>query len=1308
MQKAFNMYSATEPPARSSSPIRLSVAGLIMGLVMISAVAGPVSGQIAADTAAIDSYFEVVESFPRGDSEIALQELNKVLTAFRKEGFYKGVLMVRVSLADLYRARGDYEKASVQLAEAREIMVQSRDIRGEGQVLLRMGVVETERSRLNEADKLFREGLANATAVEDRKLAADIRTQLGRLHIIHGNFSKAHEVLTAALKVHGSTNDKRREALDLSGLAEIHRIRNQYKTALDLLDNAVVRAKKAGRKSLEHKILVRKTETLRDQGNLKEAKKQIYRCLKFFSESGDQRAGARAETVLASVMCQEGLTEKAATRLQAAAKTLDKSEALVDRSHSMLYTGKALITLGRLPDAAKILDQALEIVTRLRVPYTEMLVRLAQARLQITQGRLQRARVNTDLALDLAKALGTRKGQIDAAAAKGFLRQQLEDDAGAVVSYDRALELNRSLGDARAERECLIARAHSLVRLGFLGRAEQDEETVKAGLDSTKDLACKGDLLFVRGLILAAGGDESGALKAYNQADVIIDKLSSPATKAQLAEAKAGTETALRNLEKAYSYWDRAEKIYASMVSPRGVIKCRAAKINLALDINDLSRARSVARRPLGVSWTRTSQARDLRDRVVSPGTEESPTARLIQYGPGLGPQGTDFGMPTKEDFRRPTYRSQPWTGDGYSAGKDPDAAIIGAHIHALRAVVAVASGDISTAKTAVDHALKVARSYKDDSAIARFNYLLARVLAEKGDYAAALEAFRKSGVSRGWRPGYVGAMTKPGKGRAERTAEALRAVIDEVMLTEKREGLWLVPPRVMRDREKIYEQYIGLLMEASRKSGAVEQARKAWEFSQVLKMRRTLYQLASIGVDLFPGTSPDLLKELKKQQYASANKSRRDRYPKLKKKYGVEAAAGLDLLPYGSDGRMESLLAKLSAASPLFFSFLQSRPPSVGQVESLLAKGEMYTTFLVTERSIHCFLLGATGFRAATAHAPAAKIRKAVLSLTKDVANPRHYRISKLSNDLWNQLFGSSQPALSSCSKLVIETDGFLNSFPFEALAPAPLASKAKQETPLLMDRVEVSRTSSAFRFVGQRSRKTSFGKAESVVVFAGPIFPSDVGTGKPRDDQDPLVPIWKRSLIRFKSSPVYKGSQQSAQIAAAFGKKGTLLVGQSASCRAFLKKQIAAYPFIHLACPLLIPATPAGRLRQPFIAFAPKDRDLSAGFCGIADIFGAPRATEVVSFAWVDRIDRASERGTTLLLEALGISGARWVLLPLWETDRRGEAEANRFLSNFYSSARDGHKVTEALREARARFQAEIAAKKRNRCNAVRFALF
>jgi hypothetical protein len=378
--------------------------------------------------------------------------------------------------------------------------------------------------------------------------------------------------------------------------------------------------------------------------------------------------------------------------------------------------------------------------------------------------------------------------------------------------------------------------------------------------------------------------------------------------------------------------------------------------------------------------------------------------------------------------------------------------------------------------------------------------------------------------------------------------------------------------------------------------------------------------------------------------------------------------------------------------------------------VKRLLANGEIYATFLVTDNRVHCFLLGKNGFKATTSLAPADEMRKAAHSLAKNVANPRRYRITKLAHDLWYQLFGGFQEALFSYTKLVIETDGFLNFFPFEALAPTPVpqTSRKRLETPLLMDHVEVSRTTSAFRFVGQRSGNNTSEKKQSVVVFAGPVVSFESGAGKAKDEQSLLLSVWKRSLMRFKSSRVYKDSRQSAQIAAAFGKKGTLLVGESASLQAFLKKRMADYPFIHLACPLLIPATPAGNLRQPFIVLSSRNRDLSQGFCGIEGIFGASRATEVVSFAWVDRHDRSYDRGISLLLEALGISGVRWVLLPLWETDRRGESDANRFLRSFYSSAKNGDKITEALKKARARLQTKNASRKGNRCSAIRFALF
>ena len=72
---------------------RRTLLGLVVVLMMISAVLGPVSGQTTPDTTSIDSYFEGVESLRRGDTEAALRKLTRAMTGFRKEGFGKGVLM---------------------------------------------------------------------------------------------------------------------------------------------------------------------------------------------------------------------------------------------------------------------------------------------------------------------------------------------------------------------------------------------------------------------------------------------------------------------------------------------------------------------------------------------------------------------------------------------------------------------------------------------------------------------------------------------------------------------------------------------------------------------------------------------------------------------------------------------------------------------------------------------------------------------------------------------------------------------------------------------------------------------------------------------------------------------------------------------------------------------------------------------------------------------------------------------------------------------------------------------------------------
>jgi tetratricopeptide (TPR) repeat protein len=1281
---------------------------LFVGMLIAVAVAGFALAQQDKASDSISEYFRGVGAIQRGDLEEAAKALRQATARFQKQEFTKGEFMAYLASADLYRIKGDYEKALSELKKADNIATRFKDIRGAAVVLSRMGRIEADRSRLDKAVELLKKALSNASAVEETGLVANIKSQLARFEITRGQLGRAEKLLDEALIIHEKTYESRYLAIDFQSLAQIKRLRNEYAPALELIDKAISVAANLGLQSLLNRMKLEKAGILLDQGNIKASRKLLDTSLEFSAERNDRRLSAEVRAGLARLLLLQDKPEDADRLLDKASKDLSGLDAPMELISVQLQKGRALTRLGRLPQAEGLLTKTLDFAAGRRAVYAEMQLRIALSRVQALQGKCIEALRNAEGALEPAKRIASRQTLADHHVVMGLIRRQIGNYAAAVESYQLGLDMNKSLNNAQAETDCVIARASSLISLGFLDQAAKDLAGVKKMKGPAEQISRTGRILFLQGRIAAAAGNWDSALNKYNQATAIFGKIDRPWNQAAILQARAHREAGLRNLESAYSQWEEAEKVFVRMGSPGGVLMCRTAKVDLALDMGDLHRAATVARKNIRVSGAVRPKPRRHAvggAQIAGGKSAVNPYVMLVQ----------GFRFPSQMRFPQQSpdagryFRQQDSEGIGRQNNKGPDDVVFNADLLALRARVAMASGDIAPAEKEIKDALKSVTAVKDDRSVARLNALLAQILVKKGRYAQAVQAFRKSGRFGRREIEHAEAMDLAAKNKKKESIEALEKCIKNMMDLEKTEGLWLVPPRVMREKIALFEDLVELILKSKGKPESTESIRKAWDYAQITKMRRVLYQMASIGAWAFPGVPPQLLDSLRARQFASINANSRNRNAQLAKKFGLSMTALKTATDANSVGKIDKILRTASTKHGRFVSIFLSNAPGISEVAGLLSKQEAYLSFLTTDKGIHSFLLSGNYLRTHSIWGSPDKIAQQAASIRKDVSNPHAYRITETSSDLWKALFGGFEKEVLSRTSLVIEPDAFLLTFPFEALVPGelPRSYKEQQAAPLLMDKLEIFRSTSAFRFVGQRSKKSSDKKPAGALVFAKPAFSLEGRTRKPRTNGASFLSMWKRPLGKFRSSPVFQDSGQAAKIAGIFGKEGKLLEGERASVSAFVAKNTGKRLYKHVACPVLIPDITAGGLRQPFIVFAPDNSEQSGGFFGMRDLMSVSLPAEVITFPWIST-ESDSGDGLTLLVEALSIAGIRWIVFPLWQADRQGEAEASEYLTGFYSALKAGGTIESARKQGREAMASENASGRKNRCSPARLAVY
>jgi len=1279
---------------------KLGIMAIAVLSILIGSAASPyAAGEEETVSTAIDTYFAAVKAYRAGSSKDALNGLKKAFRVFKDKKFKNGQFLVRLMIARIRAGQAEYDKAKAELKEAQKLKSDPIDIRDVCLVQLLMAKLEIDLCNFVEARTLLEQSLSNAEQLKAPPLKAAIRTYQARILITRGEYDKAAGLLKKSIEVFQDSGDIVNGVEALMELAKIHRLLDNYEQSVELLNEALNLAGRTDLESLPHRVLVQQALAIADQGSLTKARAMLVESLAFFTKTKDAREASKTRTCLASVLIRQGDLKQSYDLLKKASKGLRQFKARDEEARNLLLQGRVLTEKGKLIDAAKELAEARATFGSLESPRGAMLVGLAETRLQLMRGQGLSAMRRANTALDLAKKLRSRLGKAEALQVKAMISQALKDDVQAVGEFDSAGALFRDLKLSAARARCLVGQALSLVRLGFIDEADHSLERAWKIAGNRDDLLGP-DILLRKGQIAAARGDYAEALKEYKKAGKDPDKFSRPLKKALVLEARARVKTEQRQIRKASLLWEDAGQAYKSMAAPGGVVRCLTARVNLELDKGDCATAERLAPRSLKVSQGNGSSWKNY---IRLAQASRSHHASVI-FGPSepLFPKDRS----SLDDIRPSPYGDQPHS---MRLGEGPDRTMLNAHLAALRARVASCSGKSAEAEKQIARALKLAGSLKNVRVSSDFTRLIALTYMDLGKYGTAPAYLKKSDAGKGWLFEHARAMALAQQDKRKESLAAFEKAIGELKLSEMRDGLWTVPPRAMRQRERLYEDYVDTLMDTALSAKKEAQGRKAWIITQMLKMRRILYDRSAIGVDAFPGVPEDVLNDKKKLQYRAINAVRRAKHPQAKFKgrpaHGRKTAKDPESLP----NDVPALLDRAGSEHPRFVEFLRGNPPSIEEVQGSLSGDETYVSFLLTRRRMHGFLLGNKVFKFATVSHKLADLHKAQHSVIRTIAGPYRSRSNKALNDLWQALFGAFDKEIKVAKRLVIEPDGFLTMFPFEALIPGPIpaSTRAVDSIPTLADRIDVSRTTSAFRFMGGRSG-SAWKSASSVVVFARPDLPGSASVSKANRDTEglALVSLWQPQLRRFRSSLDFKSSGPGTAIAKTFGDKGKLLAGKAALRSAFLSESVASYPLVHLLCPTLIPSTPVGTRGQPFLVFSTDKHVPGSAFCGITRLSAKRHAAELFTLTWLGPPKRASEGGLLLLLETLGFSGVRSVLLPLWSADRRGQADAERLMLLFYSSLKAGDAPPVALKKAHA--QMESHPKRGASHGARRFVLF
>lgn len=226
-----------------------------------------------------------------------------------------------------------------------------------------LGVLDLQTGRLEEADKTFRDALAQGGV--SREIMARAEQNLGILANIRGDLNEAITHYQGSLQAYRACGDEHGCAIAYHNLGMVSADQGLYDDADQYFNQSLAEAERTGEVELQGHCLVNHADAHAERQQFEEARRKAEAALVLFDQLGDKGSKSTAYRVIGMVYRDTGKAQLAESRLKsaidlAAAAGYLLSEAESTRELAILYQG-----MGRNQEALTLLNKSHRLFSRL-------------------------------------------------------------------------------------------------------------------------------------------------------------------------------------------------------------------------------------------------------------------------------------------------------------------------------------------------------------------------------------------------------------------------------------------------------------------------------------------------------------------------------------------------------------------------------------------------------------------------------------------------------------------------------------------------------------------------------------------------------------------------------------------------------------------------------------------------------------------------------------------------------------------------------------------------------------------------------
>lgn len=275
--------------------------------------------------------------------------LNEILC---KESLPKDSVYARLicQLGNFYRLRGDVDKAQSLIEESLEIRRTLDDEAGIADSLIRMGLINYDQSKFDEAIVFYEEALQFYERSANEFSVAIVINNMGNIYSLKGEYARAYELYEQSLAIRRRTGDKHGAAITLNNLGIIAFDRGEYDKADELLNESLVLRKQVANKEGIAITYMNLGNVSYCRGDYENARNYYDKSLMISKEIGNK--GCEADSMYNLAKTETELDSE--TALQLLNKCLELSSALKAKSQ----VAQVLYSFGKISFRKNDLEQA--------------------------------------------------------------------------------------------------------------------------------------------------------------------------------------------------------------------------------------------------------------------------------------------------------------------------------------------------------------------------------------------------------------------------------------------------------------------------------------------------------------------------------------------------------------------------------------------------------------------------------------------------------------------------------------------------------------------------------------------------------------------------------------------------------------------------------------------------------------------------------------------------------------------------------------------------------------------------------------